>query len=284
MENFLSDSHTDFMTAIKTKHEREKYISKCAQHNVRLISSAIFTTESKFNVDDIKNFNDEIIDLSKKYNINLLLSIEDLGFIQNCQDLNKLIKIKPFSSTLTWNEENQYGGGAHTRLGLTNYGKEVISLFEENNILIDTAHMSRQTFNDFIKVTKFPIFNSHSNIDALFSHQRNLTDEQIQKIVDSNGYLGLTMYEKFVSNSKITSYDIAKQFDYLITRFGSDNFGIGSDLYGISLEYLPTDIKKYGDLIKISDYLTLMGHNKETIEKIMYKNFLNFTIKQTIKK
>ena len=42
--------------------------------------------------------------------------------------------------------------------GLSKLGKSVVKILEENNILIDTAHLSRKAFKDFSKITTKPIF------------------------------------------------------------------------------------------------------------------------------
>jgi membrane dipeptidase len=276
MSIFISDSHNDFLTSIKNKEDREKYISECRDMGLKLLSCAVFTTEQNLSINDIKNFDAEIKSLSSKHNIKLLLSIEDLGVIKNKNELLELIELKPFSITLTWNYANQFAGGSETNLGLTTLGKYVIKLLEENNILIDTAHLSKKAFWEFAKVTTKPIFNSHSNIYSLFNHHRNLTDDQIQTIVDTNGYMGLTIYEKFISSSSINSEDIAKQFEYLINKFGYNNFGLGTDFYGTPMKYTPEDIKSYSNFINLYKHLKQSGVNKRAPHKLLLNNFLNF--------
>lgn len=270
---YISDSHNDFLTNLD-ENNIEKYIKKL--NNIKLISSAIFTTNKRFNINDIKNYKKLLNKLKEKYNINIILSIEDLGFIENNIDLDELINVQPFSTTLTWNEANKFAGGANTNLGLTDLGRHTISKLEENNILVDTAHMSRESFYEFSSITTRQIYNSHSNIAALYSHNRNLTADQIAMIINSNGYIGLTIYEKFISNDKISSTDIAQQFDYLIRKFSSFHFGFGTDFYGIDTEYLPTDINDYEDLNKVANTLLDLNHSHDIVERIMYKNFLDF--------
>ena len=67
----ISDSHTDFLTELKTKREREEYISSLK--NVKTLICAVFTTNKKFSMQDIENFKLELEILSRKYKINLLL-------------------------------------------------------------------------------------------------------------------------------------------------------------------------------------------------------------------
>ena len=279
----ISDSHTDFLTAIKNIEEREKYVSKIKSLGAKNISCAIFTTDKNMTMQDVITYSKELDWLQNKYGINLLLSIEDLGFIKNKEELQQIISLHPISVTLTWNYANQFGGGAHSNIGLSDWGKHCVSLLEQNNIFIDTAHMSRKSFWNFCKITKFPIFNSHSNLYALKRNARNLTDKQIEQIVKSNGYLGLTLYDRFISNSKISCKDIALQYDYLIKRFGYRNFGLGTDLYGVETNHLPYDIKDYGGILKLANELRSLGYSHKIVDCILYRNFENFLKNKYVK-
>lgn len=272
----ISDSHTDFLTSIERCEDRNKYIKNIKNFGVTTLSCAVFTTNKNFSIKDIKDYSNELNNLSQKYNINLLLSIEDMSFIKSEEELAELIDLKPISVTLTWNEANQFAGGANTNLGLTNLGRKYIKILENNNILVDTAHLSRKAFWEFYGITKFPIYNSHSNIYSLKHHQRNLTNKQIDAIVKTNGYMGLTLYNKFISNGKIISEDVAYQFDYLIKKYGCKNFGLGTDLYGIDIDNLPEDIKGYSEINNLFYYLGKYGYKNKIINYIAYKNFNKF--------
>ena len=280
----ICDAHTDFLTTIKNQQTREEYV-KSIKKIAGVISCAVFTTNSTICLKDVENFKLELDYYNKKYHTKLLLSIEDLGFIKSIEELNELIKLKPISVTLTWNDENKFAGGAHTNKGLTKLGRKAINILEENNVLIDTAHLSRKAFNEFSKITTKPIYNSHANIDSLFKHKRNLTNNQIHKIVDSGGFVGLTFYEKFISHKKIKMRDIAHQFDYLIKKFGYKNFGLGTDVYGIEKECLPTDFHSYFDIKILVEELKKLNYSKKIINAIIYKNYKKFikNIKKFIK-
>ncbi|MBR4998824.1 MAG: dipeptidase [Clostridia bacterium] len=271
----ICDAHTDFLTEIKNQDNREQYVKKIRKV-ANNICCAIFTTNSTMSVKDVENFKFEIEKYNKIYKTKLMLTIEDLGFIKTKEDLFKLIELKPFNVTLTWNDKNQFSGGANTNKGLTKLGIETIKILEHNNILIDTAHLSRKAFFQFAKITKKPIFNSHTNLHKLFKHKRNLTDKQIKRIVRSGGFIGLTFYQKFISQEKISARDIALQFDYLIKKFGYKNFGIGTDLYGFENQFLPTDFKSYFDVKILINELKKLNYSNKIIKAIIYKNFKKF--------
>ena len=273
---YISDSHTDFLTILKDKNARKNYLSQCKNQGVRTLGCAVFTLENNYTVKDIRMFKNELLIWSQEFEMNLLLTIEDLGFIKTYQDLDALIDLRPFSVTLTWNFENQFAGGAKTKLGLSALGKSTLSLLERNNILIDTAHLSRRSFYEVADLSGNPLFNSHSNIDEICSHDRNLTNDQIKQIASTGGFLGITLYDKFIADERIDSRSIAKQFDFLNNQVGLECVGFGTDFYGVDFSNLPVDIKNYYDFFRIRKHLKSMGYNDKLIEKIMHKNFEDF--------
>ncbi|MBO5394653.1 MAG: membrane dipeptidase [Clostridia bacterium] len=270
------DSHTDFLTKIESQEERERYIRQMNVLGGEEISCAVFTTTKGLGMQEVEAFAREVQHYNKKYGLKLMLSIEDLGFAKDLQMVERLCRLKPFSTTLTWNKQNQFCGGAHSMSGLTPLGMEAISVLENNGVLVDTAHLSRKGFYEVAKITKCPLYNSHSNIFSLKKHCRNLKDDQIEKIVKREGFLGLTFYDKFISDKKLSCEVLARQFDYVVKKFGCDHFGIGSDLYGIAPQHLPVDLKGYWQLDNLAAALRKLGYSEGTIEKLFYKNFQDF--------
>ena len=52
-----------------------------------------------------------------------------------------------------WNVDNSLGGGTNSpEKPLTNLGKQVIKYIEDKNLILDMAHMGRQTFMDASKI------------------------------------------------------------------------------------------------------------------------------------
>lgn len=278
----IADAHNDFLTAEKDKTKRAKLVEKFVSQGVEVLNCAVFTTEQNLNIADVEAFKKEVEEYNHKYNVDgkqicqFLLSIEDIGFVQSKEDLKRLIKLKPVSVTLTWNKNNQFAGGAQDGGGLTKLGKEMVLVLEENNILVDTAHLNKKSFWQFTKITNKPIYCSHANVYALHPHKRNLTNKQILAIKKSGGYLGLTIYQDFISNNKITSQDIANQFKYLCLNFGYKNFGFGTDFYGIAPRKLPQDITNYKDLKQVKNKLKTVDILATNSAYITHKNYIYF--------
>lgn len=278
----VADAHNDFLTAVKDKAEREQIVKDFVKNGVKVLSCAVFTTEQQLKIEDIESFDKEIKEYNKKYNCNFLLSIEDIGFVKSKSDLDRLIKLKPISVTLTWNFNNQFTGGALDNGGFTKLGKSVVKILEQNNILVDTAHLNKKSFWQFVKISSKPIYCSHANIFSLRKHKRNLTNKQIEKIFETNGFLGLTLYQDFVSNGQIKAEHIAKQFAYLSNKHGSKNFGFGTDFFGSDRDKFPKDVTSYADFKHIEKALKIIKFTGKTIAYITHKNYIYFLQAQGI--
>lgn len=270
---FFCDSHTDFMTKLESFEEKSNYVKSAKLNGAKKICSAIFTTEHNITIKELTKYKQEVDALNQSYNDLLLFAIEDIGSIPT-NELEEILPLHPLSATLTWNYQNAYAGGAKCKSGLTKNGVLACKLFESHNIFVDTAHMSEKSFWDFCTITTKPIFNSHTNIFSIHKNKRNLNDSQIKQIVDSNGFMGLTFFQKFISKKAISCKDIAMQFAYLADKFGCNNFGIGSDLFGFDEKYLPTDLKNYRDLTNLELEMKNLGFLEEEIDNLFYKNFL----------
>ena len=243
----ICDVHNDFLTYFKTFKEKLNYVKKLK--NIKYLCCAVFTTENNLNISDLVKLKNQLYILQTYTKTKLLFTIEDIGFVDCGQRLNELIKLKPFAVTLCWNNKNKLCAGVLSDGGLSSWGKYVVAKLEANNIIVDTAHMSEKSFNDFCSITSRPIFNSHSNVYSLFKHERNLKNYQIKKIVEGNGFWGLTIYPNFISNGDVTSLEIAKQIKYLVDNYGYKNFGFGSDFCGIN--NLPKNRNNYNDFKNI---------------------------------
>jgi len=157
---------------------------------------------------------------------NGMLHIEDGWFITP-ENIDEIIAFRPYSVGLTWNTDNALAGGAHGNGDLTPWGRKVIEKLVKAGIIIDLAHLNRQSFWSVVELLKErgqKLFCSHCCFDEIHPHPRNLDREQLRAIVESDGIVGLTPVEKFLGDGGFHAH-----LDYFIENFGSDNIGIGTD-------------------------------------------------------
>jgi membrane dipeptidase len=117
---------------------------------------------------------------------------------------------------------------------LTSLGAEFVKVCNELGIIIDVSHLSERAFWDVVALSEKPVIASHSNARALCDHPRNLTDLQIQAIVESGGVIGVTFVPMFLradGHAKIK--DVLDHIRHICSLGGGNNVMLGSDFDGI---------------------------------------------------
>lgn len=172
--------------------------------------------------------------------------------------------------TLTWNGENELGGGAYSNGGLTSFGKEAISALEKNHIAVDLSHANEETFYDVLRVAKEPVIATHSNSGSVADSPRNLSDDQFKEIVATGGIVGLTYHNAFLNSDpkKASIYDLIRHVDRFLNLGGEEHLCLGSDFDGGEL---PCDFHGMQDMEMIEEMFK-KEFSKEISDKIFYKN------------
>ena len=109
-----------------------------------------------------------------------------------------------WNHSLDWvssNYDETYNSSKLKSHGLNEFGKEVISICQDNNVLIDVSHIGEKSFWDIASISTKPFIASHSSVYNLCPHFRNLKDDQIEAIKKSKGLIGLNPYPFFIDKS-----------------------------------------------------------------------------------
>ena len=80
------------------------------------------------------------------------------------------------------------------------------------------SHIGEKSFWDTIAITKKPIIASHSSVYNLCPHFRNLKDDQIVAIKNTNGFIGLNPYPFFIDFRCFLMYFWATGPKYFLTN------------------------------------------------------------------
>ena len=149
------------------------------------------------------------IEESKKNNVLAIpFSIEGGEFINNkIENLHYFIEKGLFYFGPTWNNSLDWVSSnydeKHNRknikfFGISKFGEEIINICIENSVIIDVSHLGEKSFWDLEKISSQPILASHSSVYNICPHHRNLKDEQIIAIKNSEGLIGLNPYPYFI--------------------------------------------------------------------------------------
>lgn len=227
------------------------YLRKAKKHGVDEIWLSVWTTELTDPIATISEKSKLLmkIENNPQYPI-CRLHVEDAWFL-NLENIECLLALKPHSVGLTWNHSNALAGGAHSRGGITPLGYEIIKRLEGAGIQIDTAHLNRRSFWQFSKITSRPLICTHTALNAVHRHPRNLTNQQIHAIIKSGGYIGLALVPKFLTHTTTYCgiYDLLKHIFYYKKHFSSSQLYWGTDFYGT--EFLPQNINSYQDILHL---------------------------------
>ncbi|MDO4543075.1 MAG: dipeptidase [Clostridia bacterium] len=178
--------------------------------------------------------------------------------------------------TLTWNENNELAGAAKVRQskGLTGLGKEMLAEMNRLNIALDVAHLSDAGIYDALKLSKRPIFASHSNARAVKNAPRCLPDELIAEIALQGGVIGVNFYPPQLCDGEASIRDIVKHILHIVSIGGVDCCAFGSDFDG--MQVFPKDMRNSLDFQKLCRALMAAGFTEEQTSRIAYKNLHRF--------
>src|SRR5699024_4312421 len=155
---------------------------------------------------------------------------------------------------------------------LTDLGAEVAREMNDIGMAIDVSHMSRNTFFDVLEVSEAPVIASHSGVNAVKEHQRNLTDEQLLTLEENGGLINIVFYPAFLTdNEKGYVEDVVDHIDHVVELIGIEHVGLGSDFDGASM---PEDLQNASEMPGITKELVDRGYSKQEIEKVLGGNAL----------
>jgi membrane dipeptidase len=104
--------------------------------------------------------------------------------------------------TLTHNQTTEWADSATDdpkHGGLSPFGVEVVAEMNRLGMLVDLSHVSVETMNDALEMSRAPVIFSHSDVYALNPHPRNVPDEVLRRLAGNGGLIMLTFVPQFLS-------------------------------------------------------------------------------------
>ena len=134
--------------------------------------------------------------------------------------------------SLTWNEENRFGGGANTKVGLKEDGRVLLQWMSGKKIAVDLSHASDSLAEEILKEIETlhvtPIA-SHSNFRTVCSHLRNLPDHLAEAIAGRGGIIGLNLVRYFLGSDG--PEDLLKHIRHAQKLGIADQLCLGADFF-----------------------------------------------------
>src|SRR4051812_22210371 len=115
--------------------------------------------------------------------------------------LRMLARLGAGYMTLTHNHNTPWADSATDEPahgGLTRFGEEVVREMNRCGVLVDLSHVSADTMRQAVEVSEAPVIFSHSSARALSGVMRNVPDDVLERVRDTNGVVMITFVPMFV--------------------------------------------------------------------------------------
>lgn len=183
----------------------------------------------------------------------------------------------------------RYAPGTKMEGPVTPLGRELLREMEQLNLILDITHLTDEGFDMALDQYQGPVWASHHNVRKLVPNQRQLTDEQINRLIERGAVIGgmldcWAMDIRFIDTVSdpwqlnIRLENLVDHWDHICQLAGnSHHVAIGSDLDGIfGTEQSPWDMNSIADLQKFEAILAQRGYKEEDIDNIFHANWLRF--------
>ena len=290
---FIADTHCDTLYSMLFEAWSERFMAskeKLLEGKVNLQTFALFAGARQFKDTPYENAR-RMIEASKTLEIPFITgalpetppktlygvySIEGgevlEGKIERLYELDDELRLRMIA--LTWNYDNQIGTPAKIDAvtGLKPFGFELLKEMDARGIYADVSHLNERGFWDVYENMNLPPIASHSNCKSLCGSYRNLKDDQVDAIIEKNGYIGINFYPHFLKDGgEDTSVeDVIRHIDYIAGRGGIHVIGLGSDYDGIEVQ--PKGMETAACMYTIAEALSKHGYADQHVEGIMGMN------------
>jgi len=161
--------------------------------------------------------------------------------------------------------------------GLTDAGRTFVEQLNEGRIFVDLAHISEKGFFDAVEVhdRDQPLLVTHTGVDGVRPMWRNLTDDQLAAVAETDGAIGIIFQADFLKRpgGPKDGRMVIEHIRHIIDTIGEDHAALGSDYDGFITP--PKDLRDGGVAFpRLVQYMLDEGWAAERIQKILGGNFL----------
>lgn len=231
-----------------------------------------------------------------KDRIAIVISLEGLEPVGNSITLLGLFERLGMSGCgLVWSRANDVASGSsfageETRNGLSAFGEKVTQSLHDAGRFIDVSHLNEAGTNEVLDRFESGVIASHSNCRSICDISRNLSDEQIRKIGEKNGIIGVNGCRPIIASDG--SGGIAALCDHIeriVDLAGIEHVAVGLDRCDL-MDMGLTAVKEFGsakldvietydDLSSVSEELITRGFTEDMLYRFYIGNVKDFLMR-----
>lgn len=221
--------------------------------------------------------------------IGYILSLEGADSLVNIDYLYRAHEYGLRAVGLSHFGPGRYADGTKTAGRIHQPGLELMKAMGELGMILDVTHLTDEGFEQAMDVYEGPVWASHHNVRAIVPNQRQLTDNQIKRLIERGAVIGgmldcWAMDIRFIDTISdpwqldIRLEQLVDHWDHICQLAGnSQHIGIGSDLDGIfGTEQSPWDLDTIAGLQKYEELLKRRGYSQQDIDNVFHGNWLRF--------
>ena len=227
--------------------------------------------------------------------LGLLLHFEGTRNLERNLDMVALYyKLGVRYMILAFNNANCVGGGAMEAndAGLTPFGKKLVAEMSRVGMLIDLSHTGHKTALDTMAISHHPCVYTHSNVDALYPHPRNISDQEIKACAATGGILGIPSSSMYHGDPACKPETLFRHLDYIVQLVGAEHAGLGLDYVfdagpmnawmksrpeewpdTLNPEWPGVGTAKPEDVLALTELMLNAGYGEQDVKNILGENY-----------
>jgi microsomal dipeptidase-like Zn-dependent dipeptidase len=203
-----------------------------------------------------------------------LYTIEGVECFRMLDDFYEFYELGVRLFGLTWEERNDYACGRHTKddTGLSAKGVELMRLMSQEDLILDIAHLSENSVKGAAADFEGMIVTTHGNCRSVYETRHNITDYEIEIIVERGGVVSLFPLSEDTGHEG-TFEEFFAHVEYIADRWGEDYVAFSSDIYPMEEYPFLGDCKDVLILNRIEEML-VDRVGAAMAEKLLYGNWM----------
>ncbi len=168
------------------------------------------------------------------------------------------------------------GGSRTGKPDLSDAGRRLVEQLDEQRIFVDLAHIHKTAFWQAVDAhdKALPLICTHTGVEGVCPHWRNLDDEQIKAVADTGGVVGVMFHTPFLARDggPGDAEMVVEHMEHVVEVAGEDAVAVGTDYDGMIVP--PKGLRGAETFPRLVQALLDRSWTEERIRKALGANFL----------